>query len=319
MESDASRQQIAALAPAGAVWPVDVLHYAFFTLLFTVTAASFAKIANAGWWLAFDVAAAASLVLVERRFAAATLRRGASARLAHGIVVVPLVFTQVGMIIQGVRAVDYAPMLERWDRWLFLGTNPLEALEPWSHPLLTELMQWAYTSYLLLPVGIVLLLAWKASGAALSRSLFALVGVMYLSYAGYVLVPAAGPNIHSTLGPLEPVGIEVLLLYRFTDPLPGVWLTGPLRTWMFGVELTKKDCFPSGHVAVAVVCWVLARRVHRPLAPLFLVLAVGVGLSTVYLRYHYVVDVLAGVLLAWFAVTAWLKVHDLLWRPDASA
>ena len=76
---------------------------------------------------------------------------------------------------------------------------------------------------------------------------------------------------------------------------------------MFAVELTKKDCFPSGHVAVAIVCWILARRIHRPLGFVFGVVAAGVILSTVYLRYHYVVDVIAGALLAAFALTGWLR------------
>jgi membrane-associated phospholipid phosphatase len=135
---------------------------------------------------------------------------------------------------------------------------------------------------------------------------------MYISYVGYFLVPAAGPNIHNVLGPLKPVPIEVMSLYRFASDLPGVWLTGPLRSWMFDVELTKKDCFPSGHVAVAVVCWAIARRVDRRFAPLFAVLAVGVTLSTVYLRYHYVVDVVAGAVLAVFCLTWWLTLHDWL-------
>ena len=133
-------------------------------------------------------------------------------------------------------------------------------------------MQWAYTSYLLLPIGLVVLLAWKADGGNIPRALFALLGVMYLSYIGYFLVPASGPNIHNDLARPGACPIESLGLYRFTDDLPGVWLTEPLRRWMFEVELTKKDCFPSGHVAVAIVCWILARRIHRPLGFVF-----GVG------------------------------------------
>ena len=181
------------------VWPVDVLHYAFFTLLFAVSV------------FAFPQARACALVARLRpgrrgpprpRGARVGPDHGAAAamlRLAHGVLVVPLVFTQVGVLIQAVRAVDYAAALERLDRALFLGINPLEALERVSSPWLTEVMQWAYTSYLLLPIGLVALLAWKADGGNISRSLFSLLGVMYLSYAGYFLVPASGPNIHCNL------------------------------------------------------------------------------------------------------------------------
>jgi membrane-associated phospholipid phosphatase len=284
---------------SGRIWAVDVLHFVFFVLLAGVTLAHRREVAHAGWWLAFDVLAVAALVAVIHAARNRTPHGAAILRLVHGVFVVPLVFTQVGMIIQGARAdVDFAPELERLDRLVFFGHNPIEALERISHPVLVEVMQWAYTSYLLLPVGFVLLLAWKGRGDAIARSLLALLGVMYASYVGYILVPAAGPNIHNDLGPLHPVSIPVLPLYDFTHDLPGVWLTDVLRSWMFQVELTKKDCFPSGHVAVALICWLLARRVDRRFGPPFFLVGLGVTLSTVVLRYHFVVDVAAGILLA---------------------
>jgi membrane-associated phospholipid phosphatase len=313
METDLARPDIPASGPRR-IWPVDLLHYAFFALLLGVTLFGWGRIRNVGWWVAFDLGAAALLVLVELASGAGSPRRAAVLRLVHGVLVVPLVFTQVGILIQAVRTADHAAALERLDRALFLGANPLEALERIIHPLLTELMQWAYTSYLLLPIGLVLLLAWKGRGSVVSRSLFALLGAMYLSYIGYFVVPASGPNIHNNLGPVCPVEFPCLPLYRFESALPGTWLTAPLREWMFLAEITKKDCFPSGHVAVAIVCWVLARRIDRRFGLVFGVLAAGVTLSTVYLRYHYVVDVIAGVLLAWFSVTGWLRVHDRLAR-----
>ncbi|MEU2347565.1 phosphatase PAP2 family protein [Modestobacter sp. NPDC049651] len=56
--------------------------------------------------------------------------------------------------------------------------------------------------------------------------------------------------------------------------------------------------FPSGHTANAVVTWgllaVLARRWRRTAAVLATVLAVSVGLTTVYLGTHWLSDVLAG-------------------------
>jgi membrane-associated phospholipid phosphatase len=292
------------------VWPVDVLHYVFLALLLATSLFAYPSLQWAPWWIAFDLAAAASLLWIEVRSARLSARRAALRRLWHGVPVVTGVFTQTGMLILAVRHVDYAAALERLDRALFLGANPIEVLERVASPWLTEVLQWAYTAYLLLPIGLVALLAWKGDAATIRRALFSLLGVMYLSYLGYFLVPASGPNIHNNLARPAVCPISSLGLYRFADELPGVWLSEALRRWMFEVELTKMDCFPSGHVAVAVVCWIVARRLHRPLGALFGVVAAGVVLSTVYLRYHYVVDVVAGLLLAWFALTAWLRLHD---------
>src|SRR5687768_13568406 len=152
METDPARPDIAAAARRR-VWPVDLLHYAFFAFLLAATLAGFRRLPLAPWWLAFDLGGAAALVLVEAATRRVSARGAAVLRLVHGVVVVPLVFTQVGLLIQALRPVDLAATLERIDRALFFGVNPLEALERWSHPLVTEVMQWAYTSYLLLPVG----------------------------------------------------------------------------------------------------------------------------------------------------------------------
>jgi membrane-associated phospholipid phosphatase len=293
-------------------WPVDWLNYAMLLAMAALTLAWFEEVPHAVWWLLFDFAAIAAVALIGWKVGRGAQKAAALTRLAHGIVVVPLVFTEVGVLIAASRPVDHAATLEKLDRVLFFGVNPIEALERVSAPWLTEVMQWFYTSYLLIPIGIVLLLVLRAGRELVSRSLFALLGVMYLSYVGYYVVPAAGPNIHSNIGPPGPVAIPVERLYTFETDLPGLWLAAPLRDWMFQVELTKKDCFPSGHVAVAIVCWILARRVDRRFGGLFLTLAVGVTVSTVYLRYHYVVDVLAGVLLACFCVTVLPRLHDRL-------
>lgn len=297
------------------IWPVDRLTAGFFLLIGTTTALFFGRVEGAPLFLAMNAAVLATLGLLVYATPRLSDRGAALWRLLHGCIATPLVFTQTGFVVKGVRGDEFASGLERMDRALFFGVNPLEALERVSTPILTEFMQWAYTSYLLLPPAVVILLALKASPYQVGRSCFALVGVMYLSYFWYFLIPASGPNLHSNLGPLKSVAGSYpypLLphLYTFTSDLPGVWLAREMRSWMFDVEATKQDCFPSGHTAVAVVGWILARRLGRTYGRWFAFFAAGITVSTVYLRYHYVVDVLAGVGLAWFAAGPFLKLHD---------
>ncbi len=305
------------------IWPVDRLTALFFLISATITAAYFGRVERAPLFLAMNAVVLATLGLLVYATPRLSDRAAALWRLLHGCIATPLVFTQTGFLVKGVRGDEFASTLERADRLLFFGTNPLEAIEGVSSPVLTEVMQWAYTSYLLLPPAVVILLALKASPYQTGRSCFALVGVMYLSYFGYFLVPASGPNLHNNLGPLKSV-IDAypypLLphLYTFSSDLPGVWLTHELRSWMFDVETTKQDCFPSGHTAVAVTGWILARRLGRSYGRWFAFFAVGITLSTVYLRYHYVVDVIVGVGLAWFAAGPFLKLHDR-WYGDGAA
>jgi membrane-associated phospholipid phosphatase len=294
-------------------WSSDRLHLAFFALQAGLTLAAWGRLEHAAWWLAFDVFAVVSLGVMIRLSGSMSPRGQALGRLIHGCVAIPLVFTQVGLLLQALTRRDLAEALAAADRRLFLGRDPLMAMEPLARPWLTELMQVLYTLYIVLPPATAVLLALRAGPSLIRRSLAVLLAVFYLSYVGYYLFPASGPNIHNNFGPVLPCGIDPLPLYHFESDLPGLWLTAPLREWMFRVELTKRDCFPSGHVAAAVVCWILAGRVHRLWGLVWAPFALGVILSTVYLRYHYVVDVLAGMLLGWICAVPldrWLRLRE---------
>ena len=77
---------------------------------------------------------------------------------------------------------------------------------------------------------------------------------------------------------------------------------------MDALEGIQWDAFPSGHTAIAIIVLAMAARYQRRLFYPLLVITVSLMISTVYLRYHYVIDVIAGVLLAvWcLGVTFWL-------------
>lgn len=106
-----------------------------------------------------------------------------------------------------------------------------------------------------------------------------LAWVFGLGTLGYVLVPAAGPF--------------------FTHPLPvaGTHVFARLQPWAHQL-VTGVDVFPSLHVAVSayVLAWVAASR--RGAWPLALAWAAGIAAATIGLRYHYLVDAIAGAVLA---------------------
>jgi len=66
--------------------------------------------------------------------------------------------------------------------------------------------------------------------------------------------------------------------------------------------------FPSAHVVGALVPWLAARRFARRLAWGMAPLVLGVLVSTVYGGYHYVADILAGLVVG---VTAWALVSRI--------
>lgn len=67
------------------------------------------------------------------------------------------------------------------------------------------------------------------------------------------------------------------------------------------------NCFPSLHVAQCFLASLACYRVHRGVGLVAGGWAALVGLSTLYTKQHYVVDVIAGAVLAYGAYVVWLR------------
>jgi membrane-associated phospholipid phosphatase len=71
-----------------------------------------------------------------------------------------------------------------------------------------------------------------------------------------------------------------------------------LMRWIYRVFEAPGAAFPSSHVAIALCTVFFSFLYLRRIRYIHLVVAVLLCLSTVYCRYHYVVDVLAGLVAA---------------------
>jgi len=112
----------------------------------------------------------------------------------------------------------------------------------------------------------------------------------YLGLTGYLLVPAIGPR-YAMAG-------------EFHVPLEGIWLTARAAAAWNAIESVKRDCFPSLHTALTSISLIyLFRLAWRRLFAICLPLIVLLWMSTIYLRYHYFVDVLGGFALAGICCT----------------
>jgi membrane-associated phospholipid phosphatase len=207
-------------------------------------------------------------------------------RLLHAfypVIFLPILFDSFADLLPWVSPVERDAVLIRLD-YALLGTHPTVWLERYTHSLVTEVLTWAYTAYYFLPVLLAAALYRWGTLEEFDRAVFGLVLCFYLSYVGYFLVPAVGPRY--TLTQLQ------------TVDLTGVFAADAIRETLDALERFKQDAFPSGHTAVVLLVLFYAWGSLRRLFWLFLPVVVALIVSTVYLRYHYVVDVLAGIGLA---------------------
>ncbi len=145
----------------------------------------------------------------------------------------------------------------------------------------------AYASYYLLPI-IVAAVAWRRDPSTFERTAFALLLGFYLTFLGYLVLPASGPR--------PPVAEEARLL-------GGGALSDSVRAFLHAAESTTLDAFPSGHTAIAVLSGVLGSRLLGRAASVALwSWAAMIVFATVYIHVHYAVDVLAGLALAAFVL-----------------
>ena len=76
------------------------------------------------------------------------------------------------------------------------------------------------------------------------------------------------------------------------------------------------NCFPSLHVAHSFVSALACYRVHRGVGIVAALCAALVGLSTLYTKQHYVLDVLAGIFLAGVAYGVFLRSYPRAEIPE---
>ena len=100
------------------------------------------------------------------------------------------------------------------------------------------------------------------------------------------------------------------LVYPTTAPRPVEVAGEGFASWALR-SLYSADppynCFPSLHVAHSFVSALTCYRVHRGVGIASLVCASLVGVSTLYTRQHYILDVVAGVLLSTLAYALFLR------------
>ncbi len=178
---------------------------------------------------------------------------------------------------------DRDPALMAWDQRLF-GFQPSVALQRFISPTLTGWMEFAYM-YHIWNIPLVACFLYLCRPRERFREM--MCGVLVVSFfglLGYLLVPAIGPMY--------------TLRNQYTVPL-----SQPLDLFNREVEFMnfariRRDVFPSLHVGISFVVWLYAWRNARWLGLVLTPLILSLWVSTVYLRYHYFVDCLAGLALA---------------------
>ena len=186
-----------------------------------------------------------------------------------------------------------------FDRWLvafdynIAGMHPSVWLAQFASPALNDYMQFAYMTYFIFLILLPAILYVRREHAAFWTVMVSTAFAHYSAYVISILLPAEGP--YYSLAQLT------------SQLLPGGYCTA-LIGWIERFARVHGAAFPSAHVAGSMVALLASWRYRRWLFWACLPFFVSMCIATVYGRYHYIADVLAGLVVGalGFTVGEWL-------------
>ena len=239
------------------------------------------------WLVAAHLILSASLLILNRARPSTGLL--CVIRDWHPLPLFPVLYKEVerlAPVIGNWRLSSAIPALESG---LFAGQPSLYLSERLPFVPLSEYLHFSYLSYVIVIPSVAAY--WYTSGrrAAFRELLEMLTIVLLGSYLFFILLPVDSPYyLMPRLGP-------PLSGHFFFDLVHQVSARGGARG----------GAFPSAHVSGAVVLSLVAWRHQRRLAYLILPLVGSLAIATVYCRFHYVLDTIAGAALAIAVVAAY--------------
>jgi membrane-associated phospholipid phosphatase len=227
------------------------------------------------------------LGLARRRWPGAVFVRGL--RETVPLLACFLIYTNLHDTIGFVNPHDVHHHLAALDRMIF-GVEPCVWAEQLITPARTEVMQFLYLNFFWIAPSTSLLLLLQRRWPEFRAATFGIVVCFFMGYGLYVAFPAAPPRL--------------VLVYEFTKNLRGYpvgFSTLSARAFSL-LPVDSRAAFPSLHTAASLVALVFAWRHARWWFWALLPFVLGLWVSTIYLRHHYFVDLVAGWLLAPVAI-----------------
>lgn len=206
-------------------------------------------------------------------------------RIALPVLLTPVLYTELETLNQLVNPGYLDETVQAWEAVLFGVQLSVEAARELPHPWLSELLHLGYFSYYLV-VPIAAVAAFRAGGAeGLERFTVTVALGFFLCYLVFAVFPVAGPRY---------------LFPRIEGP-PAQGLMFELVHTVLEAGSSKGTAFPSSHIAASGAALLAAGRESRRWFWILVVPVVLLVLGTVYGRFHYGVDALAGLVVAFLA------------------
>jgi len=193
------------------------------------------------------------------------------------------IYTNLHDTVYFINPHDADPTLIKIDKFL-LGNHLGLYLEPVISSWLTKWLSFNYSLYFIYPVTFGLILYFSKDKSKFRTFMLTVVLTFYIGYFIYLLVPAVGPKVY-------------LKQYLTINLQTGQFEERLYNTFKIKAS-HRRDAFPSLHNAIALLVLLFSWKYQKYVFYIVLPFVLSLMFATVYLRHHYLIDVLAGWLLA---------------------
>ena len=219
-----------------------------------------------------------------------------------------IIFTAFQSFVHKLNPNDYDLLLLNWDLSIF-GFDITRWLELYIAKWLTEVLTLSYFSYYILPTLTFILLFFSRNNESFLRVrnyLLSIVIGWYGAFVFYLLLPAAGPDI------AFPENYRIHLLGL--SPITNTYLQNVSR---YLKESFVRNTFPSMHFGIILITNYFAFKYKRNYF-WFCTMPLGImlGMATLYLRQHYLIDLAASFPIAIASIYAAISVNNKYYKKE---
>ena len=200
----------------------------------------------------------------------------------YGLILIPALYSELAVLNQSVFDGKYFDsIILGWEQALFAGQPSRDLAIAWPILPLSELLHFSYISYYLIIYGPAIYIYLRGHRDAHQRIAFTLLLTFFAHYLFFIYFPVQGPR------------------YVFPAPVAGEISTGffyQLAHRILEAGSSQGAAFPSSHVGVSFAQTALVFLYAPALAPVVLLLSVGLAVGAVYGGFHYATDAVCGLL-----------------------
>lgn len=283
-------------------FPVDIATFSYLLILSFLVLIFKKNNPYWGFYIIFNFLVILIIIFLIRFFGDESKRWQRFFRHWYPVFLFTILYEQTCHLINIIFEGWFDPFINLFELKLF-GVYPSVWFQKITCLLLNEYMMFVYFSYYFLLPLLGAFLYFRGKIKEFDRLVFSSAVAFYISYLGFIFFPVQGPRYQ--LGDL------------YNTEITGIVFT-PIAQWIVKVGGLHGGCMPSPHSAVAFVVLIFAYRYHKTLFVILTPIIFSLFISTIYGRFHYFSDVVAGILIGIFSLWLCQKIYPSFNKPEKS-